>query len=118
MDVRWIGFGEIEIDGRRYAHDVVIDRGHVTKRKKGPSKPHREAFGHTPLSTAEAIPWASPRLIVGTGASGLLPIMIEVRTEAERRGVELIVVPTERACALLRETTADTSVSAVLHVTC
>jgi hypothetical protein len=90
----------------------------VTKRKKRPSKPHREAFGHTPLSTAEAIPWESPRLIVGTGASGLLPIMIEVRAEAERRGVELVVLPTERACALLSGSAADTDVSAILHVTC
>ena len=117
MDVRWIGFGEIEIGGRRYDRDVVIDRGRIEKRKKGPSKPFRDAFGHTPLSTAEKIPWTSSRLIVGTGASGLLPITSDVRAEAERRGIDLVALPTERACELLRGVDAST-VSAILHVTC
>jgi hypothetical protein len=30
-----------------YDHDVVIDRGAVSRRKKKPSKPFRDAFGHT-----------------------------------------------------------------------
>ena len=42
--------GSICIDGVTYAHDVVITRGRVGKRKKNPSKPFRDAFGHTPLS--------------------------------------------------------------------
>ena len=40
-------FGSIRIDGVTYNHDVVIDRDHVRKRKKKPSKEFREAFGHT-----------------------------------------------------------------------
>jgi hypothetical protein len=31
-------FGSIRIDGVTYEHDVLIDRGHVRKRKKKPSK--------------------------------------------------------------------------------
>lgn len=50
-------FGSIRIDGETYAHDVVIDRGQVRKRKKKRSKPFRDAFGHTPLSIEEDIPW-------------------------------------------------------------
>jgi len=50
-------FGSIRIDGVTYQHDVVIDHGRVRKRKKKPSKAFREAFGHTPLSVAEDIPW-------------------------------------------------------------
>ena len=49
--------GSIEIDGTSYEHDVIIDRGEVHKRKKGASKKFREAFGHTPLSVEEEIPW-------------------------------------------------------------
>jgi len=60
-------FGTISIDGVTYDHDVVIDHGKVRKRKKGPSKPFREAFGHTPLSIQEDIPWNCSRLVVGTG---------------------------------------------------
>ena len=82
MKARLVKFGEIEVEGTRYAHDVVIDGGKVRKRKKGPSKEFREKFGHTPLSAGEEIPWGGKRLLVGTGAHGALPIMDEVLAEA------------------------------------
>jgi hypothetical protein len=117
MDARFIRFGEIEVDGRRYDRDVVVDQGLVRKRRKKASKPLRDRYGHTPLSLLEPIPWHCRRLIVGTGADGALPIDEAVVEEAERRGVELAAVPTEDACALLSE--ADpTTTNAVLHVTC
>ena len=78
MEVRFLGFGSIEVEGRAYDHDIVIDRGAVRKRSKKPSKPYRDKFGHTPLSADEEIPWGGPRLIIGTGAHGSLPIMHEV----------------------------------------
>ena len=37
MRVEAFSFGSIRIDGVTYTHDVVIDRGHVRKRKKKPS---------------------------------------------------------------------------------
>ena len=60
-------FGAIRIDGTSYEHDVVVDRGEVRKRKKKPSKEFREAFGHTPISPKEAIPWKCRQLVIGTG---------------------------------------------------
>ena len=117
MKARWIRFGEIEIEGVRYGHDVVIDRGKVTKRAKKASKAYRAQFGHTPLSVDEAIPWGGKRLIIGTGESGSLPIMPGIVEEARRRGVELIAEPTEQALALVRDTDAK-DVRAVIHVTC
>ena len=50
-------FGAIEIDGRRYTHDVVIDGGKIHQRAKKASKAYRVAEGHTPLSLAEHLPW-------------------------------------------------------------
>ena len=38
-------FGTVRIDGSTCEHDVVIDRGEIRKRKKGPSKRFCEAFG-------------------------------------------------------------------------
>lgn len=70
MKARLVKFGEVEVEGKHYTHDVVIDGGKVRKRKKGPSKQFREKFGHTPLSAEEEIPWGAKRLIVGTGADG------------------------------------------------
>jgi hypothetical protein len=112
-----VTFGEIEIDGRRFTHDVVVEDGKVRKRKKGPSKPHRGRYGHTPLSLDEAIPWSAQTLVIGTGWSGQLPVMPEVRAEADRRGVAIVALPTREACeALTRDGGAGTA--AILHVTC
>src|SRR5215470_14143106 len=94
-------FGSIRIDDRVYDYDVVIDRGEIRKRKKKPSKEFRDEFGHTPLSIAEDIPWKCSQLVVGTGAYCRLPVMKEVKREAERRRVELVIVPTVRAIELL-----------------
>lgn len=108
-------FGSIRIDGVTYEHDVVIDRGDVSKRKKKPSKKFREEYGHTPLSLEELIPWKCRRLIIGTG-TGRLPVMEDVQREAKRRDVKLIIVPTVEAIKLLKEKPDNTN--AILHVTC
>jgi hypothetical protein len=112
-----LGFGSIEVEGRRYDHDVVIDRGVVRARSKKRSKPYRARFGHTPLSAAEDLPWGPSRLVIGTGADGALPVMDEVFAEARRRGIAVLAVPTAQACAALAEVPADEA-AAVLHVTC
>lgn len=109
-------FGSITIDGVTYEHDVVIDRGEVGKRKKKASKQFREGYGHTPLSAEENIPWKCRRLVIGTGANGALPVMEEVKREAERRQVELLILPTAQAIEALQKDRADTN--AVLHITC
>ena len=117
MDVEWLGFGRIEVGGMPYDADVVIECGRVRRRRKKPSKAYRDQFGHTPLSAEESIPWGGPRLIVGTGADGRLPIMAEVRELAARRNVEIVALPTESACRLIAQLDPD-EVNAVLHVTC
>lgn len=109
-------FGSIRIDGTAYEHDVVVDRGEILKRKKKASKRFRDVYGHTPLSVEEKIPWKCRRLIVGTGAYGSLPVMKEVRLEAERRKIELLILPTKDALELLNKQPEDTN--AILHVTC
>ena len=108
-------FGTLRIDGSTYKHDVVIDRGEVRKRKKAPSQRFRDEFGHTPLSVEEKIPWECKWLVIGTGAYGHLPVMKEVKLEAERRHVELVIVPTSEALRLLEK---ESAANAILHVTC
>ena len=108
-------FGSIRIDGVTYEHDVVIDRGQVRKRKKNPSKPFRDAFGHTPLSVEEEIPWKCRCLVIGTG-TGALPVMEKVRREATRRRIKLVILPTVQAIEELKQHPNDSN--AILHVTC
>ncbi len=117
MKVRLLAFGSIEVDGRQYDHDLVIEGGRVRRRTKKPSKPYRLEHGHTPLSADEDLPWGGGRLIVGTGVHGSLPIMPEVITQAAGRGVDLTAVPTRDACRLI-EGLDSREVHAVLHVTC
>src|SRR4030088_1196865 len=115
MHFETFSFGSIRIDGTTYEHDVVIDRGHVGKRKKKPSQKFRAAFGHTPLSVEEEIPWKCRRLVSGTG-TGSLPVMEEMKREAHRRRIMLVILPTVEAIKTLQEHPEETN--AILHVTC
>ena len=109
-------FGSIRIDRVTYEHDVVIDHGNIRKRKKKPSKQFRDDFGHTPLSLKEAIPWNCRRLVVGTGAYGRLPVMEDVKREARRRKIDLVIRSTPQAIETLGKNQKDTN--AILHITC
>ena len=115
MRFQAFSFGSIRIDGVTYPHDVVIDRGRVRKRNKKASKKFRDAFGHTPLSLEEEIPWKCRRLVIGTG-TGALPVMEEVKQEAKRQQVKLVILPTAEAIAELEKHPDEAN--AVLHVTC
>src|SRR5262245_790295 len=106
-------FGHLRVDGKKYTEDVVLDQGVLRKRKKKPSREFREQFGHTPVSLKEEIPWNCKRLVIGIGMHGRLPIMDEVRAEAQRRDVELVVCLTAQAVQVLEEDSADTN--AILH---
>ena len=116
--MRFCGYssGSVRAGGVTYDHDLIIDRGRIRKRKKGASRQFRGAYGHTPLSAAEDIPWRCRRLVIGTGADGALPVMDEVHEQARRREVELVIVPTAQAISILAKTTKDTN--AILHLTC
>jgi hypothetical protein len=118
LSVRFSGysFGSVRVDGVVYDHDLIIDRGKIRKRKKGASRKFRGAYGHTPLSAAEDIPWRCRRLVIGTGADGALPVMKDVYQQARRRDVDLVILPTAQAISELAKATKDTN--AILHLTC
>jgi hypothetical protein len=118
LSVRFSGysFGSVRAGGVTYNHDLIIDRRKIRQRNKGASRQLRRAHGHTPLSAAEDIPWRCRRLVIGTGADGALPVMTQVRDEARRRKVDLVVLPTAQAIGMLSQVGNDTN--AVLHLTC
>lgn len=116
MQFEDFAFGSIRIDGISRECDIVIDRGQIRKRKKKPSRQFRDAYGHTPLSTEEEIPWKCRRLVIGTGAYGKLPVTEELKREAQRRKIDLVIVPTVEAIEVLKKNPEATN--AILHVTC
>jgi hypothetical protein len=114
LRVTKLEFGRIVIDGKKYEADLVIDGGEIKKRKKKKSKPFKDRYGHTPLTSEENIPWDCKRLVVGTGHSGALPVTEELKNRAEKKGVELLSLKTPKALEYLNE--KDTNL--VLHLTC
>ena len=109
-------FGSIRIDDLTFENDIVIDPCKIRKCKKKLSQKFRDNFGHTPLSVEEEIPWTCRTLVIGTGMNGALPVMDEVKKEAARRNVGLIILRTARAIEKLKSNPKDTN--AILHVTC
>jgi hypothetical protein len=97
MDFSKFQFGKLKIDGTTYERDVIVDRGRIRKRKKKLSKKFRPEFGHTPVSMEERIPWKCRRLVIGTGRYGSLPVMNDVKNEAQHRGVDLLILLTDEA---------------------
>ena len=61
------------------------------------------------------IPWDCKRLVIGTGG-GALPVMDQVKHEAEQRKIKLSILPTAEAIKELERHPRDTN--AILHVTC
>jgi hypothetical protein len=121
MHFEQFSFGSISVDGIAYEHDLVINRGKISKRKKKPSKKFHDNFGHTPLSIEEKIPWKCSSLLIGTGTEGALPVMNEVKEEAKRRKVKLLILPTAEAIMELNRRLHDDeapTTNAILHVTC
>ena len=54
--------------------------------------------------------------MIGTGADGALPVLQQVRDEARRRKVDLVILPTAKAIGVL--TGAAAHPNAILHLTC
>lgn len=110
-------FGEITVDGALTRHDIVIEKGKVRKREKGPSKDEKAKYRHTPLTPREAIPWDCKVLVIGTGMHGSLPVVDEFLQEAERRGVTLIIKKTGAAVKYFLDH-YDSDTNAIFHITC
>jgi len=110
-------FGAITVNGKVFKKDVVLENGNCRKRKKGPSKPQRPKYGHTPLTPLENIPWDCKTLVIGIGMHGKLPVVKEFKDEAKRRDVKLILRKTPAAVKYdLKNYGPD--VNAIFHTTC
>jgi hypothetical protein len=54
--------------------------------------------------------------LLALGAYGALPVMKEAKREAERRKIDLLIIPTAEAIETLNQDPEKTN--AILHVTC
>ena len=106
-------FGQIVVNGKRYSSDVIIFPDRVKDswwRKSG----HQLCLD----DIAEVIAEKPEVLIVGTGASGLVRVLPEVKQSLEARGIKLIAEPTSEACNTYNQLCQSQRVVAALHLTC
>ena len=111
-------FGSITIDGKTFAHDVIIRlSGQVKKRKKKLSK---EIYGTSHMmSLAEAkhvYEKGTKRLVIGTGQQGNVALSEEAADYFKRKQCQVQLLPTPEAIRVWNE--AEGAVISLFHVTC
>lgn len=106
-------FGHIVIDGQSHDRDVIILPDRVLGgwwRKEGHAL-HTEDL--------EPVFRARPEvLIVGQGAYGRMRITPDTRRALTAASIELIALPTEKACQVYSTMREEKATAAALHLTC
>lgn len=106
-------FGRIIVNGKTFDQDLIIFPDKVRSgwwRKRG----HELCLD----DIKEVIKEKPEVLVVGTGYSGLVEILDEVKKELKREGIELIAKHTREACGIFNELSPRRKVVAALHLTC
>ena len=101
------------VNGKKYTSDVIIFPDSVIDnwwRKIG----HQLCLD----DIAEVLTENPEVLVVGTGASGLVKVLPEVRQVVDARGIELIVEATDKACHTYNQFCHSRRAVAALHLTC
>jgi len=105
--------GQIVINGKKYSSDVII----FPDRVQGGwwrIKAHELCL----QDIADAIAENPEVLIVGTGVSGLVTVLPEVKQEIAAQDIQLIVEPTGEACKTYNRLSHSQKVVAALHLAC
>jgi len=106
-------FGQIVINSKKYISDVILLPDRVRSdwwRKSG----HQLSLE----DIAEIISEKPEVLIVGTGASGMMEVLPEVKQALEIQGIKLIMETTDNACHTYNELCRSQKVTATFHLTC
>lgn len=105
--------GLIVINGKKYTSDAIIFPERVRDnwwRKTA----HQLCLD----DIAEVLTEKPEVLVVGTGVSGLMKVLPEVRQVVDARGIELVVEATDTACHTYNQLCRSRRAVAALHLTC
>ena len=111
IDSYW--FGLIVVNGKKYMSDVIVSPDGV-RDNWWRRTAHQLCLG----DIAEVLTENIEVLVVGTGSSGLVKVLPEVRQVVEAQGIELIVETTDKACHTYNQFRRSQRVVAALHLTC
>ncbi len=106
-------FGQVVVNGKRYTSDVIIFPDRVRDnwwRMAG----HQLCLD----DIAEVISESPEVLVVGTGESGLMRVLPEVKQSLDAQGIKLIVEATDKASNTYNQLCHSQRVIAALHLTC
>lgn len=106
-------FGRIVVNGKAYDQDLIIFPDEV---RSGWWR--REGHELCVDDIREVIEEKPEVLVVGTGDSGLVKILDEVKDRLKKEKIDLIAKQTEEACALYNKLSPRRKVVAALHLTC
>jgi hypothetical protein len=106
-------FGHIVIDGQSYTGDVIVLSDRII-----PNWWRREGHALYPEDLDAVFEAAPDVLVVGQGKPGRLRVHAETERALQAAGIELIALPTEKACQTYNELRRQQAVAAALHLTC
>jgi hypothetical protein len=106
-------FGQITVDGKTYQKDIIIHDTGVM-----PNWWRQQGHSLVPDDLTEVMATKPATLIVGCGAYGALTVPESTKAWLEKKGVELIALPTAKACAAYNDRQREGGVVAALHLTC
>ena len=118
MKIEDTEFGTITIDGKTYAHDVVIRlSGDVIKRKKKLSKKY---YGTSHMLSKDEAKFVFEKgceqFIVGSGQMGNVRLSPEAQAYFTKKGCEVLLQPTPEAIHMFNKSHAKKI--GLFHVTC
>ena len=106
-------FGLIVVNGTEYNSDIIISPDGVRDkwwRKTG----HQLCLD----DLDEVLPQSPDILVIGTGASGLMKVPLEVQRNIEARGIKIVMETTEKACQTYNQLCHSQKTMAAFHITC
>jgi hypothetical protein len=121
MKINAFKFGSIEIDGKRYAKDVLIDcGGGIRKRKGGFLKFGSHNIGKKEIEDLASMEGKPDLIVVGLGTSSAAELDPEANTWASEAGIELVAAPSTEAVEKFNQEQekGGRKVAALIHITC
>lgn len=106
-------FGEIIIDGRRYARDVIIFPDRVR-----PEWWREEGHSLSLADLEEVLDEPPEVLVIGQGAQGRMDVPRETREALEQAGINVVVAKTGDAVHEYNQICQGQRAVAALHLTC
>ncbi|MCL5773656.1 MAG: MTH938/NDUFAF3 family protein [Firmicutes bacterium] len=113
MKIESCSFGKIVIDGKTYQNDLIIFSDHLNA-----SWRRKESHKLCLADIFEIIKEGPEVIVIGTGESGLMRVLTEVKENLKDKGIELVVAPTEQACKAYNDMSKSKKTIAALHITC